>query len=72
MRDKSISDDIYEGFDELQSSINANSLFSSNYLQTALKTASKGRRPNVSNLSIIAIIFIMISWATSSGGGQCL
>ncbi|CDS41179.1 intraflagellar transport protein 88 [Echinococcus multilocularis] len=45
MRDSTNIDDIYEGFDAVPPSFDAGNIFSDQNIQTALKTASKGRRP---------------------------
>lgn len=48
MHDSASVDDIYEGFDAVPPSLDAGNIFSNQNIQTALKTASRGRRPTVS------------------------
>ncbi len=48
MNESENPDDIYEGFEGAPPVFNADSIFANTHLQTALKTASRGRRPTVS------------------------
>lgn len=45
MRESSDLDDIYEGFDNFTNNVTTETIFSDARIQTAMKTASKGRRP---------------------------
>ncbi|VDM31519.1 unnamed protein product [Hydatigera taeniaeformis] len=50
MGDLANDDDIYEGFDAVPPTFDAGSIFSSQNIQTAIKTAIRGRRPTVGSV----------------------
>lgn len=55
-------DGIYEGFDVVPSTFDPGSIFSSQNVQKALKTASRGRRPTVKWETLVLYLILIVHY----------